>query len=152
MTQLLLIPTRNPVSKQYWNQGEEPCSRPDRQEATVFRLISALAMAAALAGCVAPYPGYPGYYDPSYAYGYGYPYAYGYPYGGYPAYYYGPSFGFAYWGGGCCYHGWHGGGWHGGGGGWHGGGWHGGGGGWHGGGGGGGGTWQGGGGEHGGRH
>ncbi len=149
---MLLIPTRNPVSKQYWNQGEEPCSRPDRQEATVFRLISALAMAAALAGCVAPYPGYPGYYDPAYGYGYGYgyPYAYGYPYGGYPAYYYGPSFGFAYWGGGgCCYHGWHGGGWHGGG--WHGGGggWHGGGGGWHGGG---SATWQGGGGGHGGRH
>ena len=102
-----------------------------QQETTVFRLISILGMVAALAGCVAPYPGY---YDATYGYGYPYPYDYGYPYGyGYPAYYYGPSFGFAYWGGGgrCCYHGWHG-GWHGGGGGWYGGG------GWHGG----GGTWQ----------
>jgi hypothetical protein len=93
-----------------------------RGETIVFRFVCALGAAAALAGCaVAPYPGYPGYYDASYAY----PYAYGYPYGYgyYPGYYYGPSFGFAYWGGGgCCYRGWRGGGWHGGHGGWHGGG------------------------------
>ena len=49
----------------------------------MLRLISALSLAAILAGCaVAPYPGYD-YYD-YYGYGYGYPYPYAYGY--YPGY------------------------------------------------------------------
>jgi hypothetical protein len=92
------------------------------RENIMLRLIAALGMAAALAGCAVA-PGYYGYPDYGQAYYPGYPYGYGYDYA--PVY---GSIGIWGGGGGCCYynhpHGyWHGGDghWHGDGGHWHGG-------------------------------
>jgi hypothetical protein len=70
-------------------------------EKIVLRLISALGVAAVLAGCaVAPYSDY-GYYD-YYGYGYDYPYPYAYDY--YPGY---ASIGFFGGGGRFFHHGGH---------------------------------------------